>query len=195
MYGGMYPCNIHYSIKILFNLYMVSELHHSHESWSVTLPSVIASRNTGQSQIETAIHLTTKLMTTNFPVWRKHVESTLSRLELEIIIIRDSIQHPKQIDDKEGKKSNPEYISWYRKDQMVMSTILGSFSNQIKLLFCSATTDQEAWERLSTSFASSSRSHVISLKSKLVKRRSHDSRALVTWRWIQYHSCCNQSLW
>ncbi|KAJ9560958.1 hypothetical protein OSB04_006118 [Centaurea solstitialis] len=126
----------------------------------------MSSKNT--NQITAATHLTTKLTATNFPVWRKHVESTLIWLELEDFI-GESAPPPRQIDDKDGKKSNPEYLPWYRKDQMVLSAILGSCSDQIQPLISSATTAREAWERLNASFASSSRSRIISLKSKLVK--------------------------
>lgn len=49
-------------------------------------------------QITAATHLTTRLTATNFPIWRKQVEYTLVRLELEDFIIGDSNQHVKQID-------------------------------------------------------------------------------------------------
>lgn len=128
----------------------------------------MANKNT--IQITAATHLTTKLTTHNYPVWRKQVESTLISLEFEDFIIGASNQPPKQINDKDGKPvNNPAYLPWYRKDQMIFSAILGSCSDSIQPLISSASTAREAWNRLHSSFASSSRSRIISLKSKLAK--------------------------
>lgn len=49
---------------------------------------------------------------------------------------------------------------------MIFSSILGSCSESTQPLVSSASTAREAWERLHSSFASSSRLHIISLKSK-----------------------------
>ncbi|KAL4563146.1 hypothetical protein LXL04_027180 [Taraxacum kok-saghyz] len=123
------------------------------------------------TQITGGTHLTTKLTQHNYPVWRKQVESsTLISLELEDFIIGDSKQPSKETKDKGSKHIfNSEYLPWYRKDQMIFSAILGSCSDSIQPLISSATTAREAWDRLHSSFASSSRSCIISLKSKLAK--------------------------
>ena len=59
-------------------------------------------------QLTAATHFPIKLTSVNFPVWRKQVESTLIGLQLETFI--DGSQEPpkKQIEDKDGKKTNPE---------------------------------------------------------------------------------------
>lgn len=120
-------------------------------------------------QLTAATHFPIKLTSVNFPVWRKQVESTLTGLELEAFI-NGSHEPPKKfIEDKDGKKENLEYLSWYRQDQILISAILGSCSESIQLLISSASTAREAWVRLNSSYASASRSRVISLKSKLVK--------------------------
>lgn len=126
----------------------------------------MATKNT--TQITAATHLTIKLTPNNYPIWRKHVESTLISLELN-----GHITYAPQattLTDKEGKTTtNPDYRPWYCKDQMIFSAMLGSCSDAIQPLVSSATTAREAWNRLNSSFASSSRSRVISLKSRLVK--------------------------
>ncbi|KAL4580493.1 hypothetical protein LXL04_016688 [Taraxacum kok-saghyz] len=122
------------------------------------------------TQITAATHLTTKLTPHNYPVWRRQVEATLISLELADFIIGSSNQPPKEVKDKDGKSiSNPEYLLWYCKDQMILSALLGSCSESIQPLISSAPTARQAWERLNSSFASSSRSRIISLKSKLTK--------------------------
>ncbi|KAI4331985.1 hypothetical protein L6164_016928 [Bauhinia variegata] len=64
---------------------------------------------------------------------------------------------------------NPEYLLWYRQDQILLSAILESCSETIQPLISSANTAREAWDRLTLSYANSSRSQIISLKSKLAQ--------------------------
>ena len=119
-------------------------------------------------KITASIHFPIKLTPTNFPVWRKQIESTIIGLELDHFLT-ESNPRKQSIADKDGLKSNPEYLPWYRQDQVIISAILGSLSDQIQPLISSAVTAHDAWVRLNSSFASASRSRIISLKSKLVK--------------------------
>ncbi|KAL4569546.1 hypothetical protein LXL04_025186 [Taraxacum kok-saghyz] len=119
-------------------------------------------------QVTAATHLTIKLTPNNYPVWKKQVESTLISLDYDGHLISEP--PPTMITDKEGKTStNPDYRTWYRRDQMIFSAMLGSCSEAIQPLISSADTAKEAWTRLKSSYASTSRSRIISLKSKLVK--------------------------
>lgn len=121
-------------------------------------------------QLTAATHFPIKLTAVNFPVWRKQVESTLIGLELKAFIDGSCEPPKKVIEDKDGKKeNNPKYLPWFRQDQILISAILGSCSESIQPLISSASTAREAWVRLNSSYASASRSRVISLKSKLVK--------------------------
>ena len=81
-----------------------------------------------------------------------------------------SLQPPsKVIIDKEKTSPNPDYLLWFRQDQIIISALLGSCSDSIQSIISSADTAQEAWERLNSSYASASRSRIISHKSKLAK--------------------------
>ncbi|GJY63739.1 putative zinc finger, CCHC-type, LTR copia-type gag-polypeptide, partial [Tanacetum coccineum] len=75
----------------------------------------------------------------------------------------------KTIGKKEATKSNPKYIIWYRQDQILFTAILESCSDEIQPVIASALTAKEAWDRLTSSFASKSRSRIIYLKLKLPK--------------------------
>lgn len=120
------------------------------------------------TQITAATHLTIKLTPNNYPVWRKQVISTLINLELDGHIT--SGPPATTLTDKEGKTTtNPDYRPWFCKDQMIFSAMLGSYLDAIQPLVSSVTTAREAWNRLNSSFASSSRSRIISLKFRLVK--------------------------
>ncbi|KAL4560332.1 hypothetical protein LXL04_032482 [Taraxacum kok-saghyz] len=134
------------------------------------LVNVVNLVTSGGGNVTAATHLTTKLTSHNYPVWRKQVETTLISLAYDDFILGDSNMPPKQISDKENKSiANPEYLLWFRKDQMLLSAILGSCSESIQPLISSASTAREAWQRLFSSFASTSSSRIISLKSKLAK--------------------------
>ncbi|KAM0043363.1 putative RNA-directed DNA polymerase [Helianthus debilis subsp. tardiflorus] len=110
-------------------------------------------------------HFPIKLTSQNFSVWRRHVQSTLIGLGLDGFINGTTVAPSKTISDK----PNPAYTIWYRQDQVIFSAILGSCSDEIQPLIASAKTAEEAWKRLTSSFASNSRSRIISLKSKLAK--------------------------
>ncbi|KAM0059747.1 putative RNA-directed DNA polymerase [Helianthus debilis subsp. tardiflorus] len=120
-------------------------------------------------QITATNHFPIKLTPTNFPVWRTHVQSTLIGFELEDHITGDIDPPTKTITENNTTKTNPEYTAWFRQDQIVFSAILGSCTDAIQPLIASASTAKEAWNRLTTAYASSSRSRIISLKSKLAK--------------------------
>ena len=115
-------------------------------------------------QLTAASHFPIKLSATNFPVWRKQVQSTLIGLALDGFINGPGTPPPKTIVDKDNvTKPNPEYTIWYRQDQIIFSAILESCSDAIQPILTSASTAKEAWDRLSTSYAIQSRSRVISL--------------------------------
>ena len=116
-------------------------------------------------EITTHTHFPIKLTSTNFPVWRKQVLSTLIGLDLDKHV-KDSVElPPKTIDSK----PNPLYQSWYRQDQILLGAILGSCSDTIQPIVSSAETAHQAFKILTDSYASVSRSRIISLKSKLAK--------------------------
>lgn len=119
--------------------------------------------------ITTSTHFPIKLTSQNFPVWRRHVESTLIGFGLENFITGTTAAPPSTIKDKDTTKPNPDYTSWYRQDQVIYSAILGSCSDEIQPIIASASTAKDAWDRLTASFASKSRSRIISLKTKLAK--------------------------
>ena len=119
--------------------------------------------------ITASTHFPIKLTSQNFPVWRRHVQSTLIGFGIEDFITGATTAPPTTITDKDTTKPNPAYISWFRQDQVIYSAILGSCSDEIQPLIASASTAKDAWDRLTTSFASKSRSRIISLKTKLAK--------------------------
>ncbi|KAM0032657.1 putative transcription factor interactor and regulator CCHC(Zn) family [Helianthus debilis subsp. tardiflorus] len=117
-------------------------------------------------QITASVNFTTTLTSDNFPVWRKQVYSTLIGMDL-VHFVTGSKPAPAEFLDAEATKPNPDFYPWYRQDQVILAALLGSCSSTIQPLIASADTSRDAWVRLTTSFANSSRSRIISLKSKL----------------------------
>ncbi|GJX50554.1 putative RNA-directed DNA polymerase [Tanacetum coccineum] len=115
-----------------------------------------------------ALNFPIKLTSSNFPVWRKQIQSTLIGLDL-LQYIDGTLAIPSQFSDNERKTINPAYTRWYRQDQTLLSAIRGSCSDMIQPIISSASSSKEAWERLLHSYANASRSRIISLKSKLAK--------------------------
>ncbi|KAL4571389.1 hypothetical protein LXL04_018148 [Taraxacum kok-saghyz] len=91
-------------------------------------------------EITAQTHFPIKLTATNFPVWRKQVMATLIGLA---------------------------YSLWLRQDQLLLGALLGSCSATIQPLVSSAETSHQFFKRLTDSYASISRSRIISLKSRL----------------------------
>ncbi|KAJ0568084.1 putative RNA-directed DNA polymerase [Helianthus annuus] len=121
--------------------------------------------------ITAATHFPIKLTPQNFPSWRTQVTATLIGLELDHHIIGTDQTPAETIPDGENTKPNPDFLRWFRQDQMIISALLGSCSDQIQPIVSSAKTARKAWELLNSSYASRSRSRIISLKSRLAKNR------------------------
>jgi hypothetical protein len=118
--------------------------------------------------ITASTHFNIRLTSQNFTVWRRHIQSTLIGLALEGYIIGKTPAPPETLPGP-PVKPNPEYILWHRQDQAIYSAILGSCSDDIQPVIASASTAKDAWDRLAASYASKSRSRIISLKTKLTK--------------------------
>jgi hypothetical protein len=119
--------------------------------------------------ITAANHFPIKLTSQNFPSWRTQVTATLIGLELDHHIIGPENILAETIVNGQITKPNPEHLRWFRQDQMIISALLGSCSDQIQPIVSSAKTARKAWELLNSSYASHSRSRIISLKSRLAK--------------------------
>lgn len=84
-----------------------------------------------QIQITASSHFPTKLLTNNFHVWRRQVQSTFIGLGLEDYITWVTDPTTKFIIDKDKSKPNHEYTTCYRQDHVVFDAILGSCSDAI----------------------------------------------------------------
>ncbi|CAH9129975.1 unnamed protein product [Cuscuta epithymum] len=116
--------------------------------------------------ITAATHFPIKLTTSNYPVWKCQVHSALVGLDLDGYV-DGSLTVPDKFLDAAKAQPNPCYAIWYRQDRTIISALLGSCTDAIQPLISSATTAKQAWEKLSLTYASTSRGRIISLKTAL----------------------------
>jgi hypothetical protein len=62
---------------------------------------------------------------------------------------------------------NPEFMSWYHQDQLVLSVINSSLSEDVLSTVVDATTARGAWSTLEKMFASSSRARIMQIRMQL----------------------------
>lgn len=120
-----------------------------------------------------------KLTSSNFPVRRCQVQSTLIGHNL-LGYIDGSIIEPTKFSDTARTNTNLCHLIWYRQDQIIISALLGNCSNTIQPLISSAKTSYDAGLRLVASYASASRGRIISLKAKLTKN-SKGARSITAY--------------
>ncbi|KAK9074377.1 hypothetical protein SSX86_006975 [Deinandra increscens subsp. villosa] len=126
--------------------------------------------------VTASTHFTIKLTHQNYPVWRRHVHSSLIGLDLAGFLTGDTPAPAKT----KNSTTNPDYTLWVRQDQAIFSAMLGSCADEIQPLIASAATAKEAWDRLATSFANESRSRIVSLKTRLTTN-SKGNRSITTY--------------
>lgn len=114
-------------------------------------------------------HLPTKLTPTNFSVWRTQLHSALIGFDLLHHINNHNVKPATIPDSEDSAKTipNPEFLIWYRQDQLILNAILGSCSPEIQTHISTVNSSKEAWDRLCALFANKSRSRIMSLKEKL----------------------------
>ncbi|XP_019181976.1 PREDICTED: uncharacterized protein LOC109177131 [Ipomoea nil] len=115
-------------------------------------------------------HFPIKLTTSNFPVWRRQIKSTLIGFNLDGYITGMVKASSQYLGDTQTN-INPAYTLWFRQDQILFSAILGSCLDTLQPLISSAPRAHDAWKRLASSCAATShtRGRVVSLKAKLAK--------------------------
>lgn len=112
--------------------------------------------------ISTHHHLPIKLTTTNFPSWRTHLCALLNGFSL--------IGHIDGTTPQLDRTTHAEAAArWFKQDQLLLAIILGSVSPNILTILSTAETSSSAWSTLQRAFASTSRAHVMHLKTTLTK--------------------------
>lgn len=135
---------------------------HSSSSQTSDGATVTASPPPPAIPISAHHHLPIKLTPANFSSWRTHLTALLNGFNL-IGHINGDTPRPDATTDVAAS------ARWFQQDQLLLAAILGSVSAEILPLLSSATTSAAAWSTLTRAFASTSRAHVVHLKTTLTK--------------------------
>nr|GMD95490.1 uncharacterized protein LOC109191079 [Ipomoea batatas] len=103
--------------------------------------------------IHATTHFPIRLTSSNFLIWKKQVESTLIGLDL-VGYITGSVVAPARYTDQAQTVANPNYATWLRQDNIILSALLGSLSDTLQPVIASANSACDAWVRLSAFFVS-----------------------------------------
>ncbi|KAJ1698879.1 hypothetical protein LUZ63_007391 [Rhynchospora breviuscula] len=109
----------------------------------------------------------TKLSRTNFLAWRSQIEPVLHAYGLINFISAPPLSST-SIDTVTGQVIlNPDYLAWYKQDQMILAWLRASLSEPILAQVVSSTTSLDLWRTLTQTFSASSRARLTELKKKL----------------------------
>jgi hypothetical protein len=129
--------------------------------------------------------VTIRLKKTNYLLWRAQLLPYLRSTDLmgflddtnaapEQKILASSVVDAALID-------NPDYASWYNKDQQVLSGFLSSMSEEILREVISAKTSKDAWTSLQK-FSTSTRACMVQLRIELATAQKNNLSASLRWR-------------
>jgi hypothetical protein len=117
--------------------------------------------------INAAAQLPLKLSPSNYLSWRAQFHTLLVGYDL-LGYLDGSLACPLRSVVTNGISTvNPAYTFWLRQDQLLLHAIIASVSESITPFVASSQTSREAWDRLSTLYASRSRTRIMHLKDKL----------------------------
>lgn len=112
-----------------------------------------------------------KLNRNNFLLWKAQLIPYLRSQNL-LHFVDGSIQPPTKYttqteNDESQQVINPEYTTWYQRDQWVLSVMLSSLTEKVLSQVLFLTTATEAWSVLQRSFASSSKARILQVRLQL----------------------------
>ncbi|KAG7572644.1 Reverse transcriptase RNA-dependent DNA polymerase [Arabidopsis suecica] len=109
----------------------------------------------------------TKLTKDNYLMWSRQVHALFDGYELAGYLDGTTDVPPTTITTNDVTSANPSHAFWKRQDKLVYSALLGSVSTSVQPLLSRATTAAQIWEKLRSTYANPSRSHVRQLKDQL----------------------------
>jgi hypothetical protein len=121
-----------------------------------------------------------KLAKNNFTLWKLQVLSAIRGAQLEHYLeVETAVAPPKQIAKAADKPDelipNPEYQSWYAKDQQVFNYLVSSVSKEILVQLSTCTTSAQLWKAIHDMTASHSRGRIINTRMALATAKKGSS--------------------
>ncbi|KAF5481179.1 hypothetical protein F2P56_001852, partial [Juglans regia] len=100
--------------------------------------------------------VTTKLNNENYFLWQVQISAYLRGQDLYSYVDGSSLPPPKFLFTDSVPKANPDFSSWNRTDQFVLSVLFSSLSESLLGHVLSAKTTRDLWVSLASMFASHS---------------------------------------
>lgn len=130
------------------------------------------------SHTPTAMHpISLKLDRTNYNFWKIQVLATARAYGFEDILLK-SLNPPQFLDSTSANTdpiTNPEYLTWLKRDQFMFSWILASISPPMMSYIGRCTTAAQIWRAFETLFHSQSKARATHLRHQLQVLRKGDS--------------------
>nr|KAJ0208302.1 hypothetical protein LSAT_V11C500255750 [Lactuca sativa] len=118
-------------------------------------------------EVNTHTHFPIKLTANNFPVWRKQAWKAMSHAQSKPHQKFYQLMQQKKVSPTQQKQIQSTESGFVKIRSIILGALLGSCSETIQSVVLSAHTSYQAFKRLTESYASVSRSIIISLKSRL----------------------------
>lgn len=106
-----------------------------------------------------------KLTESNYLLWKQQVLASMRGYGLESFLTGEKECPPKYTSD--STEINPDFLSWNKQDQLIVSWLLASLTEEILISTVGFNTSQEIWKSLETNFASQSRAKIMQYRSQL----------------------------
>lgn len=100
-------------------------------------------------------------------MWSCQVRALLDGYDLLGYIDGSIIEPPPTTTTNGATTVNPEHKQWKRQDQLIYSALLGAISITVQPLLSTTTTLVEIWEKLSSTYTTSSLGHVCKLRQQI----------------------------
>jgi hypothetical protein len=139
-----------------------------------------SSQNTTTHSLTPIQHLITiKLNQDNYLLWKAQIVPYLKGQNL-FGFIDGSLPSPPSIlsqtsTDLTQPPLNPDFLTWQRQDQMILSALISSLSEMILAYVVKCTTSREVWTTLERMFTAQSRARSMSIHYQLATLRKGDS--------------------
>ncbi|XP_012846718.1 PREDICTED: uncharacterized protein LOC105966675 [Erythranthe guttata] len=113
----------------------------------------------------------TKLTRTNYPIWKAQILPYLKGQEV-FGYVDGTIKAPPATLTVNGTSTpNPEFTLWTKQDNLILSTINSSLTEEVLAQVYQSETSHAIWLALQTCFASQSRAKVVQVRSQLATSR------------------------
>jgi len=125
--------------------------------------------NANQAFVTFAHPIASKLDSNNYIVWRKQVLSTLRGHNLQKFLLPEVIAPPEFTNERNRENGivNPQFTAWDRQDQLIISWLMASMSDNLLSRMVSCETSAQIWSTLKTYFASQIRAKISQFKTQL----------------------------